>query len=262
MLRCCALVWTLGIAACGARTGLPVGEREGGAPANGAGGEGGAGNGSEGGNGGVDAVGGAGGNVLVNGCADGTREGFLDALSFPDIAGCSGGFTVAGVLVDLQRTCAGAAGNDSANPNGEGCSAADLCSDGFVVCEREADVALRSASGCRGVTDAPNTFFITRQSGTGCGKCALGTSFDPTCEQCSCADGCAPTNTIANDVFGCGTAGEPAPGCGVIDRFSDDQCGALPPPWECVGTSCGEALSVRKPGPEAGGALCCRVQGP
>lgn len=254
MLRWLLVLW---VAGCGARTGLPIGDREGGGTSvvGGNGGDGGGASATDGGNGGV------GGTILANGCADGTREGFLDELSFPDIAGCSGGFSVPGVLADLVPTCGGNAGNDSANPSGQGCSAADLCSAGFVVCQTEADIAARSPTGCGGITEAPDTFFITRLTGTGCGKCALGTSFDPACEQCICADNCAPTSTIANDVFGCGTAGDLALGCGVVDRFSNDQCSLLPPPWTCSGNSCGEALIVSKPGPENGGALCCSVGG-
>lgn len=250
------LLLALFLLGCGARTGLPIGERDGGASSDG--GSGGNGGATGGGGDGASNVGGGGGAILTNGCADGTREGFIDELSFPDIAGCSGGFTVPGVLVDLTATCGGNAGNDSPNPSGDGCSAADLCSAGFVVCQTEADVAARSPTGCGSITDAPDTFFITRQTGTGCGKCAFGSSFDPSCEQCICADNCAPSNTIANDVFGCGTAGDLALGCGVIDRFSNDQCSLLPLPWTCAGNGCGEALTVSKPGPGGGGALCCR----
>jgi len=277
MLRCLLLCSLIG---CGARSSLSVDEAagEGGAS------RGGGGTGALGGGAGAP-VGGEGGAPCIpmteicnaadddcdgdidegcaaNGCADGTREGFVDEVAFPNIAGCSGGFSVPGVLVDLVPTCGQTAGDDSANPTGSGCSAADLCSPGFEVCRTEADFALASPGGCAGVTDASELFFISRQTGTGCGTCAIGTSTDPSCEFCSCAGNCAPTSTIANDLFGCGTAGVPAGGCGLLDRFSDDQCLSLPPPWACAGNSCGEALNVTKPGPTGGGALCCRVLQP
>jgi hypothetical protein len=199
------------------------------------------------------------GCLVANGCADGTREGFVDEVAFPNIAGCAGGFGVPGVLDGLVQTCAGAAGDDSPNPSGAGCSAADLCSPGFVVCETEADVAARSPSGCDGITNEPGLFFVTRQSGTGCGTCALGTTLDPVCAQCQCAVGCAPTPALGNDLFGCGTVGDTALGCGVLDRFSNDGCGALPPSWSCSIGGCSEALGVSKSSSSGGGALCCRV---
>ncbi len=251
------------IAGCGARTGLPGGDRQGEGGAAGQAGTGGSPPqcGIEICNGVDDDCDGAVDEecVVANGCADGTREGFVDELSFPDIAGCSGGFSVPGVLVGLAPSCGQTAGNDSQNPNGNGCSAADLCSEGFVVCESAAAVAARAPAGCSGITSEPETFFITRQTGTGCGICALGSSFDPACEQCSCAGGCAPSDTMANDVFGCGTVGDFAGGCDVLDRFSNDQCQALPATWTCFGNSCGEALAVSKTGPGNGGALCCRA---
>jgi hypothetical protein len=197
---------------------------------------------------------------VAEGCADGAREGFVDGTLFPNIAGCAGGFGVPGVLVGLVQTCGGSAGDDSANPSGVGCSAADLCSPGFAVCETEADVAARSPSGCTGITNEPGLFFVTRQSGTGCGTCALGTTIGPVCAQCQCAAGCAPTAALGNDLFGCGTVGEAAVGCGVLDRFSSDFCSQLPSPWTCPIGSCSEALSVSKPGPAGGGVLCCRVE--
>ena len=54
--------------------------------------------------------------VSTAGCSDGTREGFTDVAKFPRIAGCSGGFSVPGVLVTLAPACARIAGNSSPNP--------------------------------------------------------------------------------------------------------------------------------------------------
>lgn len=62
------------------------------------------------------------------GCSDGTREWFIDRTLYPDIAGCSGGFSVPGIASNnvgvTNRPCASVAGNDSPNPIGTGCSAA------------------------------------------------------------------------------------------------------------------------------------------
>ncbi len=60
-------------------------------------------------------------------------------------------------------------------------------------------------------------------------------------------------------VVACGTVGDTTTSCGVLDRFSDDTCGTLPPPWSCGGDGCNEVFNVIKPGPGAGGALCCVV---
>jgi hypothetical protein len=59
---------------------------------------------------------------VMSGCADGTREYFTDRSSFPDIAGCSGGWSVPGV--SQSTNCSNNAGNNSPNPTGTGCSAA------------------------------------------------------------------------------------------------------------------------------------------
>ena len=45
---------------------------------------------------------GAGSAKAQSGCSDGTREGFLPAGSFPDIAGCSGGWSVPGILSGVK----------------------------------------------------------------------------------------------------------------------------------------------------------------
>lgn len=260
-----AWIFAAALMACGARTGL----REDGDGASRGGSSGNVGGSAAGGLGsGAGPMGGGGANTgagpssggglpALNGCADGTREGFVDEGKFPDIAACAGGFAVPGVMNGPVTTCARSAGDDSANPDGAGCSVEDLCSPGFTVCVSDADVAFRSGSGCADIGAEPSTFFITRQSGTGCGKCANGSSTAPECLQCSCAGFCAPQPQIANDVFGCGTVGDFTDQCGVLDRFSNDFCGQLPAPWSCGG-GCDEAVTVAKPGAAGGGALCCR----
>ncbi|MFT3696358.1 MAG: hypothetical protein QM831_24675 [Kofleriaceae bacterium] len=62
------------------------------------------------------------------GCADGTREAFVDTAKYPEIAGCSG--TWSGQL-DLRGTGTGAACGNSLGP----CAMpADVCSPGWHVC--------------------------------------------------------------------------------------------------------------------------------
>lgn len=39
-----------------------------------------------------------------SGCADGTREWLVDRSLYPDIAGCSGGFNIGGILDSTQTT--------------------------------------------------------------------------------------------------------------------------------------------------------------
>lgn len=194
------------------------------------------------------------------GCADGARESFRDDARYPRIAGCAGGFDVAGLAREEGPACGRRAGDDGANPNGRGCRADDLCAAGWHVCRSSAEVAARSPNGCGGAADAPPaSFFATRQSGPGCRQCATGAAEN--CGSNDCGGNCAPTAAMSNDLFGCGTLGSaPDPtSCGVLDRFSDNLCSGLQSPWRCDGDAAGtrETEFVVKPGPGAGGVLCC-----
>jgi hypothetical protein len=195
------------------------------------------------------------------GCADGTREAFRDALTYPGIAGCSGAFTVPGINVETPPSCDRAAGNNGKNFLGSGCSATDLCAEGFHVCRSAPDVAAHSTTGCRGANDAAlGSFFATRQSGPGCSQCATGD--DPGCDSDSCRPGCAPTPAMADDLFGCGTAGRVVTSisCAPLTRSSDDLCRLLPSSWHCKGgpnAQRREAAVVAKPESTGGGVLCC-----
>lgn len=163
-----------------------------------------------------------------------------------------------GVLEATSTHCGRAAGNSSTNPSGAGCGALDLCAQGFHVCRTADEITLRSPTGCAGAAPGPNLFFATRQGSTGCAICALGTNTDPTqCNGCSCGMDCATSATTANDVFGCGSIGDPVSNCGPLDRFSNNLCGALGAPWQCGSDGCNEANNVTKSGPSRGGVLCC-----
>jgi len=167
------------------------------------------------------------------GCADGTREGFVDIEAYPHIAGCAGAWDQPGVTPDtVKQTCGGQAGNDSDNAEGTGCSTLDLCGNGWHLCKGWQEVAAKSPTGCAGAVppDAPpkSLFFAMRQpseNGSVCGDWGDG----------------------LNDVFGCGNLGAglgPDKNCGPLDRVlastQPGSCGfneAEPPlgPWECVG---------------------------
>ena len=76
------------------------------------------------------------------GCSDGTREAFTNMGTHPNIAGCSGGFSVAGVTTQnsMSPQCNRGAGNSSGNTFGNGCSVEDLCAAGWHVCTSSAEV--------------------------------------------------------------------------------------------------------------------------
>lgn len=176
--------------------------------------------------------------LCLIGCADGEREGFVDAAAEPNIAGCSGGFAVAGLLADAAPACGRIAGDDGEVPDGAGCNATDLCGPGWHVCLTPGQVA-SAAGDCAGSTPqgAPPLFFATRQSGPGSAGCGAG----------------------ANDLFGCGSLGlAPLASCAPLDRFSNDLCAALGAPWSCGADGINEANNVTKSGPDGGGVLCCR----
>ncbi len=76
----------------------------------------------------------------VSGCSDGTREWFFDIDKHPLIAGCSGSWTVTGLRVDGYNmrnspSCSRRSGNHGINVNGTGCSAVDLCAEGWSLCK-------------------------------------------------------------------------------------------------------------------------------
>jgi hypothetical protein len=73
------------------------------------------------------------------GCSDGTREFFPNITKHPLIAGCSGAWTRGGVKYDVASTsfnvtCNRQNGNTGVNRLGTGCSAPDLCAEGWHIC--------------------------------------------------------------------------------------------------------------------------------
>jgi len=172
----------------------------------------------------------------VTGCADGEREALTDARLYPDIAACSGGWDLPGVLINTAF-CDRQAGDDGPNPLGTRCSVEDLCSAGFHVCESRGEVM---AAGVESCSDEfwNGAFYVTRQSSEG-------------------SDTCTPIGL--DDVFGCGDIGLTAiNGCAPLNRGAGNLCNALPPPWTCDTSASEEAEFIEKAGPQFGGALCCR----
>ncbi|MFO0593902.1 MAG: carboxypeptidase-like regulatory domain-containing protein [Myxococcaceae bacterium] len=211
------------------------------------------------------------GVVSREGCSDGTREGFVSLTSYPQIAGCSGAWTVAGVTASSAATCARASGNTSSNREGTGCSSADLCAAGWHICRGKDEVGQKANGSCAdavppGATNNSLFFAVVQNSVS-----------NTTCD--SSGD---------NDVFGCGNLGTQlgaGKNCGVLTRaLASTQAGtcgfneAEPSlgPWQCLGGTGGDlhegALVTKRGCPntscqydgqpignaDKGGVLCCR----
>jgi hypothetical protein len=186
----------------------------------------------------------------ATGCSDGTREGFTDAEQYPQIAACSGGWSIPGVRTPstVDPACDHNSGNDSSNPNGVGCNVADLCEEGWHVCNNASEVAVKtSGNGC---TDASldNSFFVQREASFGF---------------YSCVD-TGDLNTAQNDMWGCAGTSPLMSGlftakpCGVLNATVGDTAAGLTAPWSAAGNnSFNESAVVTKSGPDNGGVLCC-----
>jgi len=225
----------------------------GGAPGMGGRGTGGAGMGGAPGLGGAPGMGGAPGTggISVIGCADGSREAFVNVSNFPSIAGCQGGWSVPGVLTPASMTpaCNRAAGNDGTKPDGMGCSVADLCAVGWHVCGGANELDSLNVTCAQAGLPNANTMrvlYATRQRGV------TGTI-------------CNANDTIGtNDVHGCGNFGlAEDPNCAPLNaQFSHTECDTLSPPWSCPGALTeGSSVTKTAPGPMGsmnGGVLCCK----
>ena len=218
-----------------------------------------------------------------DGCADGSREGFTNLGVFPDIAACSGSWQRHGVALghNLVPTCDLQFSETGPHDDGQGqnCSAADLCERGWHVCDSNEDVIDSAGPGTGGGgsgalgclasgADFPaGTFYATRISGPGDGKCDAGDA------------------QWRNDVFGCGTRGSnllpdpAAASCTGLNKFSHNTCSTLtagsnPGEWQCDHDQNGvvngaepweeaaevtHRTSLAAPGTQGGGGvMCCR----
>ncbi|MCG3174227.1 MAG: hypothetical protein GMKNLPBB_02455 [Myxococcota bacterium] len=177
----------------------------------------------------------------IMGCSDGKHEGVNDGYT---IFACKGGWDAAGV--DTPSRCGRKAGDDSSNPNGTGCSAADLCATGFHLCDGKNDIA--KYGGCN-LRNWEQGFWMTSQNSENSNACAGGGY---------------------QDVYGCGTLGRSvSQGCSPLTRrstaacynerywnapdilFGDDG-------WSCSGSYTEEGRYIKHAGGRNGGVLCCR----
>lgn len=182
------------------------------------------------------------------GCSDGTREAFINMGTHPNIAACSGGFSIAGVTTSgsMSPQCNRVAGNSSANPAGNGCSIEDLCASGWQVCTSSSDVQSHSGNGMCDLVGTISTtaFWLTRQSEDQSGACVQGGH---------------------NNILGCniGQTGGLAPGnnCAPLNSAMWYGMCANFPPWQCgnAGTPQTEADLVTKSGADHGGVICCKI---
>ena len=223
------------------------------------------------------------------GCSDGTREGFKNINVYPQIAGCSGSWTVPG-LHHTGPQCNRKSGNTGVNATGKDCNVEDLCAEGWHVCLGKDDVKGRSVSGCTGILDKDDApyFFAARTSSSGSFNCTPDTV------------GSSTTNT--DDFFGCGNMGCSATNktcaplqlgshdlcVGIIDnncKWTEDEDGKIhgsgslgcnwckpldywnfvlkadyKTAWNCGGNGTQEANNVIKSDNSQGGVLCCKNQ--
>ncbi len=180
------------------------------------------------------------------GCADSTREGFANLDTFPDIAACSGAWTLPG-LASSKTKCA-KSGNSGPIPDGKGCNASDLCADKWHICGAAEEVVLKAKTSAPcsdalvGVDGAAVVFYATRQSGPQENDCgASGT----------------------NNVYGCGVGGAKKACKGLTAVVGVDKKPDYPG-WsfdlsQTSNVSDSERVHVVKVSGQ-GGVLCCRDQ--
>ncbi|HUS30003.1 MAG TPA: hypothetical protein VMZ53_15965 [Kofleriaceae bacterium] len=177
------------------------------------------------------------------GCADDTREAFLDEMLFPEIAGCAATWNGTPSM-RAPRT-------GSACGNGAVCAVpADACGDGWHVCEdsgNPADLSTRvSGADCHTGGGVATGTFITASSH--CSACANGCAAVEV--DCVYAPpyGCAPTTSICSESVCCGP-----------DCYQTHNCHgavfAAPDTWinGAFSAPCGAM-----PGNMQTGVLCCR----
>jgi len=221
-------------------------------------------------------------SIGTTGCADGTREVFVNQTTFPAIAACAGGWDGNGGIVDytgvfpapLRTTNPNCTsnGNSGPNPNGTGCSAIDLCATGWHICaggevlprvQSAPNIAPSATDGCAADTWPASSFFAAAIGSTGFFECAepYDTRTGPSCTNSSGAQGCEANPTLTNDIFGCGTEGVTIGTCGDVDKSGNNLCENLDNGWSCGTDGFRESVNaVHNPegGTSGGGVLCCK----
>ena len=152
------------------------------------------------------------------GCADGTREGFLDHVKYPRIAACAGAWTIKGAH-NTTPACKRQAGNSGTIATGKGCNVTDLCAGGWHVCYGKVDVLSRNSKGCVNIMDGAKgpAFYLARTSSTGAFNCS----------QDSTKFGGPGTS---NDLFGCGDLG-----CKMVQGTCTVGSASCDPLKDCAG---------------------------
>jgi len=226
---------------------------------------------------------------VVIGCADGTREGFLDFATYPTLATCGGAWDQPGLDGAARApSCGRVAGNHSTNKPGTGCRAADLCAPGWHVCRGPADLAARRGS----CSDAVDPFYPNFGNGDfgngtqgilapypgGAFFVARGVS------AATCVDAVNGVPPGGSGIFGCGNLGLANTRCGGFTRAAGTNCGGLRNQsvapgddpaidwaydlegdwaWSCGGAGGTERDRLTKRFPDRqGGVLCCRDSAP
>ncbi|HEY2903642.1 MAG TPA: hypothetical protein VGL59_23865 [Polyangia bacterium] len=182
----------------------------------------------------------------IAGCADGTREGLVDPIMYPAVAACDGAWAEPGLLSAPSRApeCNRAAGNDGALPSGTGCSAADLCADGWHVCESIGDLLAHGGQCADAVLPANGrrVFYATRQDGA-----------------CLTTDAGIPA-ADGGRIHGCGNFGDDDTACLTMGVVLSAPLCATNAPWQCsslVATTASPVTTVVKSAADRGGVLCC-----
>jgi hypothetical protein len=173
---------------------------------------------------------------IGDGCADGTRDGFLDAQRYPAIAACQGKWNKVG----LSTARTGHACDSVADL--QACAAADLCAAGWEICADQAAVGAR-ASACD--ANATPGFYVTLQRSQAAAVC----------------DG-VPGG--ANDLFGCQAPSATEPGdsmtCPPLNATSGDGCREITGLGFVCSSGSNELNTVQKTTFDSGGGvLCCKM---
>jgi hypothetical protein len=182
------------------------------------------------------------------GCADGSREYFSDQGAFPDVAGCAGSFSVAGLIDQsgklVQAACNRSAGNDGLLRSGVGCSASDLCQAGWKICETSDAFFLDTRSrfcSSSDIISQPSVFLS-----------AINVSSS------DCSNSLSPIFTDGG--FGCGNVNTGSY-CQYYDvdfAFNSHvTCSNLPNSWNCNGPLF-DLRNIANSEAAGGGVLCCR----
>jgi hypothetical protein len=181
-----------------------------------------------------------------SGCGDNERDDLTDLAQYPDIAACSGRWSIPGL--EAPPVCNRTSGDR--NQSDATCAAQDLCAKGWHICHNDGDVKIRLGQTCSTRFKSANTFFATDQPGD-FGICMVAGS---------------------NDIFGCGSIGADLAAmsqmgvCESLDKSSGNECSllnsAVAGAWQCIdpmGTrGYDERNVVTKPADAGGGVLCCR----